>query len=284
MRYPSSKLYHCSAWAVLSIGLPILLCLVSPCWPKETSDNPAKISLQAHNEPLKSLLARVSLASGYCITVNKEVENIPVTVELKSLSVYETVKRIVASIDGAGYTMKIDGKVIALAVFRRPTEPQTSMRSATGSSNADVQANDLSKIEVIPPTNEGEPGTTLGEAQALAESNPSPDPLTTEAIPPSKPGEKGITLAEVQAMASSEQEVDPYALEVIPSETNEESGLTLQDVQSLSKADESATFSNTEVIPPSEPGGKGITLEEVKAIEKTQGSPPTPSAQTLPMY
>lgn len=207
------------------------------------------------------------------------------TVELKSLSVYETVKRIVASIDGAGYTMKIDGKVIALAVFRRPTEPQTSMQSATGSSSsaADVQTNDLTKIEVIPPTNEGEPGTTLGEAQALAESSPPPDPLTTEAIPPSNPGEKGITLAEVQAMASSEQEVDPYALEVIPSEA-EESGLTLQDVQSLSKADESATFSNTEVIPPSEPGGKGITLEEVKAIEKTQGSPPTPSAQTLPMY
>jgi hypothetical protein len=252
----------------------------------ERQKNSSQLSLKAENEPLKSVLARLSQASGYAITVNKEAEDLPVTINLKGLSVFDITKQLVGSLKSPGYTMRANSHEIALTIFNTRTDGRPTVPSeASKSKSVDQPMLNSSEIEVIPPTPDGQSAITLAEMQEAANRKQEVDPSTIEAIPPTN-GEQGITLQSMQASASTdEQDADPYTIEVIPPTEPNGKGITLGEMRTAA-TNEQETDPLIEIIPPTGTDGKGITLGEMQqsVSPQDQVATPSPSAQTLSVY
>jgi hypothetical protein len=94
---------------------------------------------------------------------------------------------------------------------------------------------DPDKVEVIPPSQRGGRGVTLGEIKARRTGLKQVDPQRVEVIPPGKPGKAGMTLGAINALKASAKltQVDPQRVEVIPPGKSGKAGMTLGAINAL---------------------------------------------------
>jgi hypothetical protein len=245
---------------ILCGTLQLILC-PSTSWAKSENKQTTVISVEAQNEPLKDVFAKVSKASGYDIEVNKDAEDLPVSVIIKNSSVYSAVKQIVAVLKGPGYTMKAEDKKIFVTIVSRVSEQ--TVQPPPKSNPAPSQSVDPDSIEVVPPTTEGNRAITLKEMQANDSAEQGPR-ATTEMTPPTEQGGKSIVFADMQA-AETEHESDSSSVEVVPPKKTGEKAITLGEVQAMSDIAQEPDISSIEVIPPADADGAGVTLGEIGA-------------------
>lgn len=263
MRHGSTTHRLCCVFTFIVACLAVQLSSdILCCWSKEEVKPSSALSVEADNEPLDKVLARVSKASGYTITVNKEAGDLPVSTSLKALTVYDAVKQIVGTINGPGYTLKAEQRKISIAIVNRSSESALSPASSVAPHSPDfAQADGPGAIEVAPPTKEVGRAITMKEVQASERDDAPPSPQT-EAIPPIGAENPGVELWEAQAAGATE-EGDDYLAEVIPPSKGQEA-VTVGEMQAILDAAQVPDPSTIEVIPATESGGEGATLEEIQ--------------------
>ncbi|MGD9817862.1 MAG: hypothetical protein AB7V04_04085 [Desulfomonilaceae bacterium] len=262
--------YQCIIRRLSSISVILLVFLiaqfsihVSLCYPKEDEKHSFLLSVEANNEPLKGVLARVSKASGYAISINEEAEALPITVKLEKLTIYDAIKRIIEALNSPGYTLQVTQRKITITIVSRKLDSAPSPTlSAEKTTSSQAHSENPGDIEAIPPTADGGRAITLSELKA-SESKEEPSSPQTEALPPTEPAGAGMQLWELQTEGTT-QDGDP-SVEAIPA-TKSQNAITLGELQAMSDNTHDTDPFTTEAIPPTEPEGDGMTLGELHAV------------------
>ncbi len=85
--------------ALLFFSFPAILIIIIPTlsFASEKDPNNSIVSIDAKNEPLRKVIGKVSMASGYTIVIKteiKEIENAPVSIQLSNVTLNEAIRRI----------------------------------------------------------------------------------------------------------------------------------------------------------------------------------------------
>ena len=231
------------------------------CWGANDNSEKALISYTFKNKPLKDVLKKISEATGYKVTVNKEWAELPVTANLKNLSIDESLKEVLRNSNNVVITNEKE-KYISIIIYNAD-QPLKGEEGVNGHIEKSINPSD---VEVIPPEVPGEKGITQYELDSILAMQKAVDPLDVEVIPPTVPGQRGITQRELNALMEREKKVDPMDIEVIPPAVPGEVGITQRELNALKAPENNADVLDVEVIPPTVPGQRGITQRELNAI------------------
>jgi len=235
-------------WGTISINLYPL-----PCWSANKELNPVVFSLNVKDEPLKEALKKISKSTGYRITVSENWASLPVTAQLKNLTVEEGLKRLLKGLNHSLVIQDIEKK-ISIKIINVSSDIQPLAQLALDQENnepAPLQAKiDPQDIEVAPPNKPGERGITQREIDAIRAKQEKIDPGDIEVMPPDKPGEKGITQRELDAIIAKQKKIDPGDIEVIPPENPGERGITQREIDAIRALHQEANTPDIELAPP----------------------------------
>jgi hypothetical protein len=193
----------------------------------------AVVSISAENKPLGEVLAGLSEAVDYNITVSGGWAFQPVSVQVKDRSLKFGLERILRALGRPNHVFMVKQaqKEIVIRIFDEAPEAVQLANNEDGMASAGratVHADDQGDAakELFPF------GTPPREIHSSEKSVPAEE---LEIIPPDAPGERGVTQAELEEMLEKQQN----------------QGLTASDL---------------EVIPPVAPDGRGITQGEFEKI------------------
>lgn len=209
-------------WKVLLCNIIFLLLYTTQGSSDEPQLHNQRFSLESNNEPLQTVLLRITKATGQVITTNKEAETLRVTVKLENVTALEGIKVIMHAIAAKGYTLDVSNSNISIAILTDQDNSPPIARSASLTNS--------SEMEVTPPDLPGEKGITVAEAHVSSAEVQDSDPLNMEVTPPDAPGEKGITLHDIH-VSTIEQETSPSEMEITPPDTPDGKGVTVAEVQ-----------------------------------------------------
>jgi len=182
-----------------------------PCQASVKGSEPPVFSLNVKDQPLGKILKKISKATGYKITVNKEWTDFPVTASLRNVTVHEGLRRILGTLNHSIISNDKE-KTISVVITEKGIQKKTKW---VVSVQKEIDPKDM---EVIPPENPGEKGITARDLKEMESNQEKVVPLDMEVIPPENPGEKGITARELKQNEANQKQVDPLDMEVIPPE------------------------------------------------------------------
>jgi hypothetical protein len=196
-------LFVCLGGIILANLIPI------PCRGSDMVSKAIVFSLDVKGKPLAKVLETISKATGYEITVNEELQKLPVTATLQNVTLREGLRRII-------------GPFNHVLLFNDAEKKIAIMIYAVGSRTSDIQA----KLNLRQP-----PGDRpVGDKWAALPVEKEVEPRNIEVIPPEKPGGQGVTQAEVDEMLERQKQIDPQEIEVIPPETPGQRGVSQAEV------------------------------------------------------
>lgn len=226
--------------------LPLLSISVSIINPSFAAVNSAKepvISLTAKNEPLKLVLEKISKATGYKIEVSEGWENKPVTVDIQTMTLDDSLNKIIRAL-GSPNNAKINydnKKVIRINFFDTSKAFQFDSEKKNFNQHQIKQSEAVINIENLPP---------MGDNKIPKDTATKIDPLDIEVIPPEKLGEKGITVRELKSMGGNKKEINPLDIEVIPPKKLGEKGVTVRELKEINTKQTLVKPSEIMIIPP----------------------------------
>ena len=169
-------------------------------WGAAVSPEAPVLTLNIKDEPLKTVIEKISKATGYQISINEKWSDFLVTASIKDVSLHESLRWILANLNHAIIVNDIEKKLsIIIYGSRVPAKIQKK-------ADSDVrQVVDFRDLEVIPPDKPGERGVTQRELDVILAREKKIDPLDMEVIPPQNPGERGVTQRELNAIINGQK-------------------------------------------------------------------------------
>jgi hypothetical protein len=237
-----SKKQHLSPLIILTLTFLLETTTINllplPCWAANKELKTGTFSLHVKDKPLREVLDKISMRTGYGFTVDERWQSLPVTAQLEDVTVEEGLKRL---LKGLNHSLVIEDaeKKISIKILNRSHNIQASEQAALP--NFPQTQLDPGDIEVAPPEKPGEKGLTLRELDAIIAKQKEIDPGDIEVIPPEKPGEKGITQRELDAIIAKQKKIDPGDIEVAPPENPGERGLTQRELDAIIAAQKDKT-------------------------------------------
>ena len=236
-----------------------------PSWGAAVSSEPPDITLNIKDEPLISVIEKISKATGYQIIINEKWSDFLVSASIKNVPLHDGLRGILSNLNHAIIVNDIEKK-LSIIIYGSPVPAKKQKKV-----DSDVrQTVDFRDLEVIPPDKPGERGVTQRELDAILAREKQIDPLDVEVIPPMNPGEKGVTQRELNAMLARENKMDPLDVEVIPPRTPGERGVTQREINAHQNSEPMIDPQNLEVVPPGNPGERGVTQSELNAIKASE--------------
>lgn len=184
-------------------------------------------SLEVRGEPLGEVLKKISNDTDYKITVDPGWAGLPVSVSFKSLPIEQGLRRILLNMNHSIIFNEADHCIfIVIKSFLNGEEFQAGGRvkmvdegpSGAVRSSAAYYKNFINPgdIQVIPPTETGEPGMTLKEHKEIEAHWVEISPDDIEVIPPAEHVEKGVTLKEIRAQQNLKKTAGFKDKELVP--------------------------------------------------------------------
>ena len=216
-------------------------------------------SIKANEEPLIGVLERISAATGYAISVDKEWENTLVTAEIKDISIHAGLKKILAALgdpNNAIVTYEEEKKIRIFIYDPVPVDFKTvhGLREQTASYQRGHLAETADQV------------VAESDSMAPGQTDQGIDPLDLEIIPPERPGEKGLTEWELLDQRTMKR-VDFLKLEIIPPERSGERGLTEREFMAMRDRPRRIAPLDSEIVPPERSGERGLTEREFLATQ-----------------
>lgn len=122
---PHIALITCLFFIALSLFLP------SSSW-TETDAGDELISLTAKNEPLGDVVYKISMATGYDISVDNKWQNYRVTASLEDVSLHKGLKRILRDLNSA--IIYVSKKKIRIIIYDKTASEGASLAPSTDQS------------------------------------------------------------------------------------------------------------------------------------------------------
>ena len=264
------------------------------------SGSASAVSVAAHDQPLRSVLAELSRATGYSFRMSAGWDDVPVTASIEKAPLASAVNRILKAVGSTNHAVSIREaeKTVVITMFGVP--PKSTARIAPAAAAAGeppratgaVEDEDPSDPYLTPPLEPGGRGAKASEVQAVASLEAGGDPAAAPSVPPLFPGGPAITVQELEALMEQAKasEPDPETVEVVPGVTLKEfnqmmaaAGASPEDADpvvlpvvegqapvrasDLARAAASQPPSETDiVVPPVREGDPGVTLGEFKRL------------------
>jgi hypothetical protein len=210
----------------------------------------AVVSISAENKPLGEVLAELSRAVGYDITVSAGWELESVSVQIKGQTLQFGLDRILRSLGRPNHVVMVKQaqKEIVIRIFdEAPEDVQLA------NNQDEVPLHRSTSVRTVEQKNAGgklPPLVSPGEIHSV-EKRVRPEDL--EVIPPEEPGGRGVTQGELEDMIEKQknQKISPEDLEVIPPEEPGGRGVTQGELeQIISEQDRSVGGGDSELVPP----------------------------------
>lgn len=173
-------------FATLSLSLPI-----SSWAANETDAGDELISLTVKNEPLGDVLYKVSMATGYDISLDNKWQNYRVTASLEEVSLHKGLKRILRNLNSA--IIYVSSKKIKIIIYDKTASEGASLAPSTDQSFERTPASQRRPdrpSEHLPPTSQ----TIEKEETSGTDEEPSDNPVVSgqvsETITPDSEGEE----------------------------------------------------------------------------------------------
>jgi hypothetical protein len=194
-------------------------------------------SLKAENKPLGKVVAEIAEKTKYKIFLQESYRDIPITIELKKVSLFDGLDRILKNYNK---TLTVDDRKQQVVIQIYPKDSQNYGKSSTvgvynpdttqgpedvGNDNVQLEAprekgitrRELEEIRVqAPPSNpmddEVVPGVTRRELEKLKTRQESSNPMDDEVVP-------GVTRRELERMKAGHPATDPLGEEIVPPDT-----------------------------------------------------------------
>jgi len=173
-------------FATLSLSLPI-----SSWAANETDAGDELISLTVKNEPLGDVLYKVSMATGYDISLDNKWQNYRVTASLEEVSLHKGLKRILRNLNSA--IIYVSSKKIKIIIYDKTASEGASLAPSTDQSFERTPASQRRPdrpSEHRPPTSQ----TIEKEDTSGTDEEPSDNPVVSgqvsETITPDSEGEE----------------------------------------------------------------------------------------------
>jgi hypothetical protein len=230
-------------------------------WGAAVSFDASVLTLNIKDEPLKTVVKKISEVTGYQIFIDEEWGDLLVTASLKDVSLYESIRRILTNLNHTIILNDIEKK-LSVTIYDRRVPAKNHKKVDSGSR----QVVDYRDLEVIPPDKPGERGITQRELDAILASENKVDPLDVEVIPPQNIGERGVTQRELNAILASENKDDALDMEVIPPQSPGDRGITQRELDVILASENKDDALDMEVIPPQNPGERGVTQRELNTM------------------
>ncbi|MDD5206712.1 MAG: hypothetical protein PHS17_14905, partial [Desulfobacterales bacterium] len=201
--------------SVFSVMLLVLGFIVLPCAAKENHAGANLISMDIENEPLKSVLKRISESTDHEITVSENWADMELTMRLDSVSLEKALKQIIVALGKPSHVILTDNKKRKTEILicaegsgriEKGEEPRVKhSRKETASQG----------VEAVSDEPEQKSTDQNDRNRILTKSEPN-DIRNTEVLPPKEPGGKGMTQAELEKLIKQNQLIDSDNIEVVP--------------------------------------------------------------------
>ncbi|PKN62537.1 MAG: hypothetical protein CVU57_23620 [Deltaproteobacteria bacterium HGW-Deltaproteobacteria-15] len=193
--------------------------------------------MDIENEPLRSVLERISESADHEITVSENWADMELSIRLDSVNLEKALKQIIVALGKPSHVILTDNKKRKTEILICAEGPGRIENGKDARVKHSRKETTFEEVEVVPPEEPGQRGMTESELNRLVEKSKQMDLRNEEVIPPDEPGGKGMTERELELLVK-QNEVD---------------------------------LRNEEVIPPDEPGGKGMTEMELELLLKQSG-------------
>jgi YesN/AraC family two-component response regulator len=198
---------------------------------KSGVDKPVVFSLVAQNERLLDVCKQLSQKSGYKIQIDKEWEELQVTISLKDLTLQQSLTRILGS-QQLNYAIISDDNKKQISIVVREqygaSQKPDQNRKMHGNDGTQTQTSitTTDDIETVPPDESGKRALTEGELTKLKQTQKKVDPLDLEVVPPVNPGEEGVTRRQLQEIKERQDKISPHDIEAVPPDVPGETLIT----------------------------------------------------------
>ena len=131
--YFSVFAHHRIALIILLLLATLSLLLPMSSWAaNETDTGEELISLNVKNEPLGDVLYKVSMATGYDISLDSKWQNYRVTASLEEVSLHKGLKRILKNLNSA--IIYVSSKKIKIIIYDKTASEGTALAPSTDQS------------------------------------------------------------------------------------------------------------------------------------------------------
>ena len=190
--YFSIFTHHCIALIILLFFSVLSLFLPISSWAaNETDAGEELISLNVKNEPLGDVLYKVSMATGYDISLDNKWQNYRVTASLEEVSLHKGLKRILKNLNSA--IIYVSNKKIKIIIYNKTASEDASLAPSTDQS---FEKTPVSKrrpgrpSEHRPPTSQAIEKEDSSETNEDSSDNPVVSDQESETSTPDSEGEE----------------------------------------------------------------------------------------------
>ena len=148
-------------FATLSLFLPISLSAAN-----ETDAGDELISLTVKDEPLGDVLYKVSMATGYDISLDNKWQNYRVTASLEEVSLHKGLKRILRNLNSA--IIYVSSKKIKIIIYDKTASEEASYPPSAEKS---LDRTPVSQRRPYPPSEHRLPASQVLEKESSSETN-----------------------------------------------------------------------------------------------------------------
>ena len=240
------KLNRHLGFFLCAFALTVIIMLAGASWLYAAGDQPQTYSLEARGEHLGKIIQKLAEMSGYEIYLDPKWEAVPITVSLRNVTLYEGLSLLLSRLNKV-ILVDTGEKKCSIMIFDSSSGQQS--------------------VTFVPPDVKSNPPRTSGNRQKILSSVAAPDPLDMEVLPPSEDSEKGTTLRELKESANNQNQFYDENKEVIPPKKFGQKGITARELAALRKLQNQIDPEIKEVLPPAKPGEKGITLRQFNEIQ-----------------
>jgi hypothetical protein len=202
--------------------LSISVFIINPSFATVNSANEPVITITAKNEPLKLVLEKITKTTGYKIEVTEGWDSKPVTVDIKSMTLDDSLNKIIRAL-GSPNNAKIDydnKKIIRINFFE--TSKNINLTQNNNFSQLQTkQKETVLNIDNLP---------VIEDMKIDQPSAPKLGPSDIEALPPDKPGEKWVKVRSINEFESTQIQMDTQTREGILPEKPDEKGITVRPI------------------------------------------------------
>ncbi|MFC1813815.1 hypothetical protein ACFL03_14110 [Thermodesulfobacteriota bacterium] len=238
-----------------------------PCWGSEKALEPAVISLDVKNMPLKKVCDQILNATGYEIIFNKKWINEPITIKLNNVALTEGLKRIIQKLGIKNHAIVAEEVNHTLQIYTFDGQLLAQVRQDYSIRGVQNNGGNIDPDEMIvtPPSVSGQ-GLTRGELEALLEANKSRTLSEDDIITPLSASGKGLTRGELKALIESNKQKTLSKDDIVTPPSASGRGLTRAELEALMEADRQRGISADEIVTPSAPGSPGLNRGELVAL------------------
>jgi len=180
---------HIALIILLFFVTPSLFLPISSWAANETDAGDELISLTVKDEPLGDVLYKVSMATGYDISLDKKWQNYRVTASLEEVSLHKGLKRILRNLNSA--IIYISSKKIKIIIYDKTTTEDASLSPSTDKSferTPDSQRRPGRPSEHRPPTSQAIVNT---DSSGIDEDSSDPPVVSGQESETSTPDSEG---------------------------------------------------------------------------------------------